>query len=74
MRLSHYHGKQNIIHVEETTAENVPFTVENRCSELVLKVKQCGESVVSVKGPHISVKYLPVLAGEPWHGPALHLG
>ena len=46
MRLSKYHGKQNVIHVEETSPENVPFTFENRCSELVFKVKQYGEKQV----------------------------
>ena len=50
MRLTQYHGKQNIIEVEETSPENVPFTFENRCSELVIKVKQYGEKQVGLSG------------------------
>ena len=48
MRLKHFHGKQKIIEVEETSPENVPFTFENRCSELVIKIKQFGEKQVDL--------------------------
>lgn len=57
VRLSQYQGKQNIIHVEETSAENVPFTVENRCSELVIKLRQQGEAQCWLVNPGMSLHY-----------------
>ena len=50
VRLTQYHGKQNIMEVDETTPATVPFTFENCCSELVIKVKQYGEKQVGLSG------------------------
>ena len=64
MRLTQYYGKQNILEVEETTPASVPFTFENCCSELVIKVKQYGEKQVLLSGyPFLPLMFCIVSAG-----------
>ena len=40
-------GKPVVIELKETALETLPFTFENNCSDLVLKVKQEGEKQVT---------------------------
>ena len=46
VRINSNYGKPNIVEVEETCLDSMPFIFENYCSELVLKIKQKGEKQV----------------------------
>ena len=46
VKYSRVYGKPNTVEIEETCEDSVPFTFENHCNELTLKLKQKGEKQV----------------------------
>ena len=46
VKYSRVYGKPNTVEIEETYEDSVPYTFENHCNELILKLKQKGEKQV----------------------------
>ena len=46
VKYSRVYGKPNTVEIEEMYEESVPYTFENHCNELILKLKQKGEKQV----------------------------
>ena len=50
-------GSQRMIHVQNVTKDNVPFTFDNCCTELVMKIKQQGEPQCWLLNPGMTLNY-----------------
>ena len=50
-------GSQRIIHVQNVSPGNVPFTFDNCCTELVMKIKQQGEPQCWLLNPGMALNY-----------------
>ena len=75
VKLTQHYGQQWVIHLEETTSNNVPLTLSNYCSQLVVKVQQAGEKQVGVHlSQHKHLEFYLELVGKPWVKTKLHLG
>ena len=49
MNLKRSNNSPTILELEETTPDSIPFSFENNCNDIVIKIKQKGEKQVFLK-------------------------